>query len=57
MKHILLEVLAFVRYSVISKTILWFYLFFLTHLLDAAQMLTYYPALILNVFAMMPEKR
>ena len=57
MKHILLEVLALVRYSVISKAILWFYLFYLTHLLDAAQMLTYYPALILNAFAMMPEKR
>ena len=45
-----------VRYSVISVTILWFYLFYLTHLLNARQMLTYYPTLILNVFAMMPEK-
>ena len=47
--------LALVRYSVISVTILWFYLSYLTHLLNARQMLTYYPTLILNVFAMMLE--
>ena len=48
--------LALVRYSVISVTILWFYLFYLTHLLNARQMLTCYPTLILNVFTMMTEK-
>ena len=50
--------LALVKYSVISVTILWFYLSYLIHLLNACQitLLTYYPTLILNVFAMMPEK-
>ena len=33
-----------------------FFLIFLIHLLNARQMLTYDPTLILNVFAMMPEK-
>ena len=48
--------LALVRYSVISVAKLWFYLSYLTYLLNGRQMLTYYPLLILNVFAMIPEK-
>ena len=47
--------LCLVRYSVISVTILWFYLFYLMHFLKVRQMLTYYLTLFLNVFAMMPK--
>ena len=43
-------------FHVISVTILWFYLFSLTHLLNGRQVLTYYSTLILNVFAMMPKE-
>ena len=58
MKHLyIVKVLALVRYSVISVAILWFYIFYLTHLLNARLMLTYYPTLIVNVFALLLLKR
>ena len=57
MKHLyIVRSAGFGKYFVISVAALWFYLFYLTHLLNARQMLTYYPTLILNAFAMMPEK-
>ena len=44
-----------VRYSVISVTIPWFYLFRLTHFLNVSQILTCYLTLILDVFEMIPK--